>query len=186
MLESEDLATAEEEFVRAEETCRREKARRELAQVLLARTELALDLGSFERAWPLLEESFSIIEEIGLGDFQPTYYRLRANLVSTGTHPDLPVARRLLERGLEEAENLDIPEETWRIYRDLDDRGWDVLAIYHSPTHTEAKPSATDIRLAAWPEAYYLIVSLADEANPVIRAFRIEDGEVSEEELEVV
>ncbi len=119
MLESEDLATAEEEFVRAEETCRREKARRELAQVLLARTELALDLGSFERAWPLLEESFSIIEEIGLGDFQPTYYRLRANLVSTGTHPDLPVARRLLERGLEEAENLDIPEETWRIYRDL-------------------------------------------------------------------
>ncbi len=61
-----------------------------------------------------------------------------------------------------------------------------MLAIYHSHTHTEAYPSPTDVSLAAWPEAYYLIVSLADEANPVLRAFRIQDGQVSEEELEVV
>jgi proteasome lid subunit RPN8/RPN11 len=72
-----------------------------------------------------------------------------------------------------------------RIYRDIDDKDWDVLAIYHSHTHTEAYPSPTDVQLAAWPDAYYLIVSLADAANPVLRVFRIQDGEVEEEELEV-
>ncbi len=72
-----------------------------------------------------------------------------------------------------------------RIYRDIDGNGWDVLAIYHSHTHTEAYPSPTDVKLAAWPEAYYVIVSLEDEANPVLRAFRIEDGQVTEEELRV-
>ncbi len=81
--------------------------------------------------------------------------------------------------------NVD-PKDLLRIYRDIDDQGWDVLAIYHSHVRTEAKPSPTDVKLAAWPEAYYLIVSLADEANPVLRAFRIQDGQVSEEELEVV
>ncbi len=78
--------------------------------------------------------------------------------------------------------NVD-PKDLLRIYRDIDGNGWDVLAIYHSHTHTEAYPSPTDVRLAAWPEAYYVIVSLEDEATPVLRAFRIEDGQVTEEEL---
>ena len=81
--------------------------------------------------------------------------------------------------------NVD-PKDLLRIYRDLDDHGWDVLVIYHSHTHTEAYPSPTDIRLAAWPEAHYVIVSLEDDANPVVRAFRIEDGQATEEPLEVV
>ena len=80
--------------------------------------------------------------------------------------------------------NVD-PKDLLRIYRDIDGNGWDVLAIYHSHTHTEAYPSPTDVKLAAWPEAYYVIVSLEDDANPVLRAFRIEDGEVTEEELRV-
>src|SRR3990172_5362660 len=57
--------------------------------------------------------------------------------------------------------NVD-PKDLLCIYRDLDDHGWDVLVIYHSHTHTEAYPSPTDIRLAAWPEAHYVIVSLED------------------------
>ena len=81
--------------------------------------------------------------------------------------------------------NVD-PKDLLRIYRDLESKGWDVLAIYHSHTHTEAYPSPTDVRLAAWPEAYYLIVSLDDQANPVLRGFRIQDGAVTEEELQVV
>jgi proteasome lid subunit RPN8/RPN11 len=81
--------------------------------------------------------------------------------------------------------NVD-PKDLLRIYRDLEDRGWDVIGIYHSHTHTEAYPSPTDVRLAAWPEAHYLIVSLADEANPVLRAFRINDGRIDEGEIEVV
>jgi proteasome lid subunit RPN8/RPN11 len=80
--------------------------------------------------------------------------------------------------------NVD-PKDLLRIYRELDGHGWDVLAIYHSHTHTEAYPSPTDVRLASWPEAYYIIVSLADGAAPVLRAFRIADGDVREEELEI-
>ena len=80
--------------------------------------------------------------------------------------------------------NVD-PKDLLRIYRDIDSKGWDVLAIYHSHTHTEAYPSPTDVRLAAWPDAYYLIVSLQDDANPVLRAFRIQDGKIAEEELVV-
>ena len=80
--------------------------------------------------------------------------------------------------------NVD-PKNLLRIYRDLDSNGWDVLAIYHSHTHTEAYPSPTDVRLASWPDAYYLIVSLADDAKPVLRAFRVKDGAVEEEELQV-
>ena len=80
--------------------------------------------------------------------------------------------------------NVD-PKDLLRIYRDLDDQDWDVLCIYHSHTHTDAYPSPTDVRLAAWPDAYYLIVSLADEAKPDLRAFRITDGEVNEEAIEI-
>jgi len=72
-----------------------------------------------------------------------------------------------------------------RIYREADEQGWDFLVIYHSHTHTEAYPSPTDVRLAAWPDAYYVLVSLMDEQNPVVRAYRIVDGNVTEHELEV-
>ena len=78
------------------------------------------------------------------------------------------------------------PKDLLRIYRDLDSHGWDVLVIYHSHTQTVAYPSPTDIRLAAWEDAYYVLVSLEDNDNPVVRAFRIQDGEVTEEELEIV
>jgi len=78
--------------------------------------------------------------------------------------------------------NVD-PHDLLRIYRECDANGWDFLAIYHSHTHTEAYPSPTDVSLAAWPESVYIIVSLADPEIPVLKAFRIQDGRVSEEEL---
>lgn len=60
------------------------------------------------------------------------------------------------------------------------------LVIYHSHTHTQAYPSATDIRLAAYPEATYAIVTLQDRDAPDVRAFRILDGEVTERDVELV
>ncbi|HYM16281.1 MAG TPA: M67 family metallopeptidase [Dehalococcoidia bacterium] len=72
-----------------------------------------------------------------------------------------------------------------RIYRAAEDNGWEFLAIYHSHTHTEAYPSPTDVRLAAWPDAYYVLVSLMDEVKPVVRAFRIVDAAVTEEPIEL-
>ena len=77
------------------------------------------------------------------------------------------------------------PKDLLRIYRDLDSNGWDVFVIYHSHTHTEAYPSKTDVLLAAWEDALYVIVSLEDDDKPVVRAFRITDGNVTEEEVEV-
>ncbi len=70
-----------------------------------------------------------------------------------------------------------------RFLRDCDDNGWDFLAVYHSHTRSEAYPSPTDVRLASnWPDPYYVLVSLKDEDDPapVVRAFRITDGEISE------
>ena len=65
-------------------------------------------------------------------------------------------------------------------FRTLPAAGWEVIAIYHSHPHSPARPSSTDIALAAWPEAAYLICSLEDRDRPGIRAFTIRDGTVSE------
>ena len=75
------------------------------------------------------------------------------------------------------------PKDLFRIYRECEENEWTFLAIYHSHTASEAYPSPTDVRLAFWPEAYYILVSLQDAASPVVRAFRVLDGSVSEEEL---
>ena len=71
------------------------------------------------------------------------------------------------------------PRELLRAMRDIEDNEWEMV-IYHSHTHTQAYPSETDIRLAAYPEATYAIVTLQDRDRPDIRAFRILDGEVLE------
>jgi proteasome lid subunit RPN8/RPN11 len=76
------------------------------------------------------------------------------------------------------------PKELFRINRECDENGWEFYVVYHSHTMSEARPSPTDVRLAFWPEAYYVLVSLADKDKPVVRAFRIVDGEVSEEPIE--
>jgi [CysO sulfur-carrier protein]-S-L-cysteine hydrolase len=75
-------------------------------------------------------------------------------------------------------------KELLRAMRTIEDEGWD-LVIYHSHSHTEAYPSRTDVELAAYPDATYLIVSLEDRDHPALRAFRIRDGAVSEVELEI-
>lgn len=69
--------------------------------------------------------------------------------------------------------------------REIEDDELD-LVIYHSHSHTQAYPSATDIRLAAYPDATYAIVTLQDRDAPDIRAFRITDGEVTERPVELV
>lgn len=66
----------------------------------------------------------------------------------------------------------------------MDDAGLDLGAIWHSHTHTEAYPSPTDVELAFYSDAVYLIVSLQDD-EPVVRAFDIRDGQVSERVLTV-
>lgn len=73
------------------------------------------------------------------------------------------------------------PRSLLQAMHDMEDRGWELLAIYHSHTHTEAFPSATDIELAFYPEPTYLIISLQEPDAPVVRGFAIRDGQVTEQ-----
>ena len=69
---------------------------------------------------------------------------------------------------------------------DMDDRGMDLVGIFHSHTFTEAYPSQTDVKLAEpYPDPAYLILSLADRDAPRLRAFSVRDGQVDEVELEI-
>lgn len=79
-----------------------------------------------------------------------------------------------------------VPQELFHILKEVDKKGWEVVGFYHSHTHSEAYPSAADKRLAFWPDCRYVIVSLKDNAHPVARAFRIIDGNVTEEPVEVI
>src|SRR2546429_8046377 len=67
--------------------------------------------------------------------------------------------------------------EQYRIQMQIEDSGLDLGAIYHSHTRTEPHPSQTDINLAFYPDALYLIVGLASE-EPDVRAFTIREGQV--------
>ena len=79
--------------------------------------------------------------------------------------------------------NLD-PRDQFRIMSEMEERGEELSAIYHSHTGSPAYPSQTDINLAAYPDTLYLILSLA-EGEQDLRGFQIEDGEVTEVDLVV-
>ena len=77
------------------------------------------------------------------------------------------------------------PREQYEITMEIEDRGWDLGAIYHSHTKSPAYPSQTDVNLAFYPDALYLIVSLADPETPDLRAFRIVERRIDEVPLTV-
>jgi len=78
------------------------------------------------------------------------------------------------------------PQDLLLITEEIEGRGEDLAAIYHSHTKSPAEPSQTDINLAAnWPDPVYLICSIADPDAPVLRAWRLRDGSVAEVELKV-
>jgi [CysO sulfur-carrier protein]-S-L-cysteine hydrolase len=81
------------------------------------------------------------------------------------------------------------PDDLVRIVLGIEDAGEDLLAIFHSHTHTPAVPSPTDRRQARYPDAFYLLVTLSDpEATPAeaLRAWRILEGEATEVSLDIV
>jgi len=71
------------------------------------------------------------------------------------------------------------------VHKNIRSNQLDLLVIYHSHTHTQAYPSATDVRLAFYPEAYYVIISLEVKNQPTIKAFRIRNGEIDPVEFSV-
>lgn len=77
------------------------------------------------------------------------------------------------------------PQDLLDITLDIEARGLDLVAIFHSHPATEAYPSPTDVRLAFYPDSTYLILSLADPDRPVLRGFAIRDGRVTERPVRV-
>ncbi len=65
-------------------------------------------------------------------------------------------------------------------FRELPAQGTEIMAIYHSHPESPAYPSATDVELAFWPDAVFLICSLANRDRPEIRGFRIRNGGIHE------
>ncbi len=72
------------------------------------------------------------------------------------------------------------PRDLLAVTMEIEARGEELWGIFHSHPATEAYPSPTDIRLAFYPGAYYLICSLADAEAPVLRAFRLDGAAVRE------
>jgi [CysO sulfur-carrier protein]-S-L-cysteine hydrolase len=81
------------------------------------------------------------------------------------------------------------PTEQLQLAKELDSNDEEIVVVYHSHTATEAYPSRTDISYAAEPQAHYVLVSTAEsgrEDGPVsVRSYRIVEGQVTEEQLEV-
>lgn len=75
------------------------------------------------------------------------------------------------------------PAEQFKTLRESRNAGLEILANYHSHPATPARPSDEDIRLAYDPNISYVIISLADYNSPEIKAFKIKNGEVTEEEI---
>ncbi len=72
------------------------------------------------------------------------------------------------------------------LYRELDANDEDPVIVYHSHTATEAYPSRTDIAYASEPGAHYVLVSTRSQDETEFRSYRIVDGQVTEEPVEVV
>ena len=79
------------------------------------------------------------------------------------------------------------PDDLLRIVLGIDDAGEDLVAIFHSHTHTLELPSPTDRRLARYPVVYVVATLIYPEASPYesLRAWRIEDGASREVLLEL-
>ncbi|MBB4933686.1 proteasome lid subunit RPN8/RPN11 [Lipingzhangella halophila] len=76
--------------------------------------------------------------------------------------------------------------EQLKVWREMDDRDEAPVVIYHSHSATEAYPSRTDISLASEPGAHYVLVSTREPETVEFRSYRIVDGEVTEEPVEIV
>jgi proteasome lid subunit RPN8/RPN11 len=78
------------------------------------------------------------------------------------------------------------PKEKFAVIKDLRAKGIAMLAIYHSHPETPARPSQEDIRLALTPDVSYIIISLADSQQAVVKSFKISNGVVDAEEIVIV
>jgi len=78
------------------------------------------------------------------------------------------------------------PKEQIRVFKEMRQEGLELKAIYHSHPNHPAYPSQTDVKLAFYPEAVYVIISINDKGSTEVKGFRIVDKTISEEELQFI
>jgi proteasome lid subunit RPN8/RPN11 len=78
------------------------------------------------------------------------------------------------------------PQAQYNALKAIEDGGGELLAIYHSHTKSAAYPSQTDVNQAvAWPDQVYVIVSLADDDAPDVKAYLLKDLRIADVALDV-
>jgi len=78
------------------------------------------------------------------------------------------------------------PKEQFAVIKDIRSRNEVLLGNFHSHPISPSRPSEEDKRLAFDAEVSYLILSLQDKENLVLKSFRIKHAEVFEEELQII
>jgi len=77
------------------------------------------------------------------------------------------------------------PKEQIMVFKEMRNLGLELKAIYHSHPNHPAYPSMTDVNLAYYPEAVYIIISIKDNGDHEMRGFRIIDKEITETILKI-
>lgn len=75
------------------------------------------------------------------------------------------------------------PQEQLKVIKDMRGLQLEMLGIYHSHVASQAYPSKHDVELAYYPDVSYAILSLKVIEQPVLRSFKIKEGQINEEEL---
>ncbi len=78
------------------------------------------------------------------------------------------------------------PRDQLSVFEEMEKESKEMIAIYHSHTHTIPFPSETDVRMAFYPDVSTVIISLKGEIAPSVKAFRIGKEAIYLEEIEVV
>lgn len=78
------------------------------------------------------------------------------------------------------------PKEQFEAIKDMRRLGLQMIGNFHSHPESPSRPSEEDKRLAYDSKIRYLILSLMDSHRPVLRAFAIEGGNVSTEEIQLI
>ena len=78
------------------------------------------------------------------------------------------------------------PEEQLRVFREIEEKGLELSAIYHSHPHSPAFPSQRDVDYAFYLDSLILIISLMDQKVPQIGAFQIENGKIEKKVIKIM
>lgn len=78
------------------------------------------------------------------------------------------------------------PREQFEAIKDMRKQGFQMIGNFHSHPESPSRPSEEDKRLAYDPKIRYFILSLMNRWQPVLKAFAIEGGNVSTEDIQLI